>query len=80
MDYIGPQGLVPPIYVKPVYWGLWHMERPTDTKFDIKACILTLNVITKYYFNRFSGYGTAHLSQIGIQASCAHETFDSDQI
>ena len=32
---IGPQGLVLPIEVKSVYWGLEHMDRPIHTKFDI---------------------------------------------
>ena len=32
---IGRQGPVPPIYVKSVYWGLEHMERPNYSKFYI---------------------------------------------
>ena len=35
MGYIGPQDLVPPIYIKSENWGLEHMERPIHTKFDI---------------------------------------------
>ena len=35
MIVIGLQGLVPPIQVKSVNWGLEHMERPIHTKLNI---------------------------------------------
>ena len=62
---IGPQGPVPPILVKSVNCGLEYMERPIHTKFDIKACMLTLNNTIKNYRHRSTGSGTAHISQIG---------------
>ena len=34
MDYIGPQGPVPSIVVKSVYWGLDDMEHPIPTRFN----------------------------------------------
>ena len=46
---IGPQGLVLPIVVKWVYWGLEDMEHPIHTKFYISDCMLTINVISKNY-------------------------------
>ena len=65
---ISPQDLVPPI-TKPVYRDLGHMESPIRTKFNILACISTLNNTTKYYPHRSTGSGTSHLSQIGILGS-----------
>ena len=47
--------------------------------FDIKACLLTLNVITKNYLDRSTGSGTFHRSQIGGVGSLAHQTSDSLQ-
>ena len=41
------------------------MERPIYTKFDISACILTLNNTTKNYRHRCIGSETSHISQIG---------------
>ena len=61
MNYSGPQDLLPPIYVKSVYWGLGHKKRPINIKFNIKACILTLNVITKTYTDWFT---ESHINQI----------------
>ena len=42
---IDPQDLVRPKYVKSVYWGIGHMERPIHSKFDIYACMLIFSVI-----------------------------------
>ena len=36
------------------------MERPIHTKFDIWACILTLNNTTQNYRHRSTGSGTSH--------------------
>ena len=44
---IGPQGPVPPIQAKSVYWGLGHIERRIHTKFNILTCVATLNNTTK---------------------------------
>ena len=55
------------------------MERPIRTKFDIQACIPTLNNTTKNYPDPFTGSGTSHINQIDIQGSCALQTFDSHQ-
>ena len=41
------------------------MKRPIHTKFDIWACVLTLNNTTKNFRNRSTGFGTSHTSQIG---------------
>ena len=51
MKLMGPQGPVPPIYIKSVYWSLEHMEHPIPTKFDIYDCMLTINMITKNYLD-----------------------------
>ena len=80
MILIGPQGPVPTIKVKSIYWGLGHMERLIQIKFVIKACILTLNNTIKNYPHRSTGSGTFHISQIGILASWAHGTSDLHQI
>ena len=50
---------------------LEYMERPIHTKFDIKACILTLNNTTKNY---------RHISKICKLGSWAHGTSDSYQM
>ena len=41
------------------------MERPIHTKFDIWACIPTLNNSAKNYRHRCTLSGTLHISQIG---------------
>ena len=38
------------------------MEHPIHTKFDIKVCAITLNVITENDLNRQTGFGTSHKS------------------
>ena len=60
--------------------GLEHMEIPIHTKFDIQACILTLNNTTKNYRHRRTGSGTSHISQIGKLGSWVHGTSDAHQI
>ena len=55
------------------------MESPIRTKFDIKACIPTLNNTTKNYSHRSKGSGTSHISQIGVLRSWAQGTPDSHQ-
>ena len=80
MGYIGPQDPVPPILVKSVYRSLGHIERPIRNKFNIYACIPTLNNTTENYPHRSTGSGTSHSSQIGILGSRAHGTPDSHQI
>ena len=60
--------------------GLGHMERLIYTKFYIKAFILTLNVITKNYFDQSTGSGNSHISQIGILGSSTHRTSNLHQI
>ena len=59
--------------------GLEHMEIPIHTKFDIQACILTLNNTTKNYRYRSTGSGTSHISQIGKLLSWVRGTSDSHQ-
>ena len=54
---------------KSVYWGLEHMERPIHTKYDIYACIPTLNNTTENYPHGSTGSGNSHVSQIGILGS-----------
>ena len=41
------------------------MEGPLHTKFDIEACILTINNTTKNNRHRCTGSDTSHMSQIG---------------
>ena len=41
------------------------MERPIHTKFDIQACVLTLNNTNKNKRHQCMGSGASHLSQIG---------------
>ena len=57
-----------------------HMERLIRTKFDIQACILTVNNATKNCPHRVTGCGTSHISKIATLESRAHATFDSLQI
>ena len=61
---IDPQDLVPPLYIKSRNWGLMHTERPIFTKFNIKACMLSLNVITENNLDRSKESGTSHIDQI----------------
>ena len=61
---IGPQGLVLPIKVKSVNWGLEHMERPIRTKFD-RVSIQAQSSTAKNYRYRSTESGTCHISQIG---------------
>ena len=56
------------------------MERPIHTKFDIQACIRTLNNTTKDYPHGSTGSGTSHIRQVGILGSWAHLTSNSHQI
>ena len=56
------------------------MQRPIYYKFNIWACIQTLNMTTKNYLDWFTGSGTSHIGQIGMLGSWAHGTFDSHQI
>ena len=77
---IGPQGPVPPIWVKSIFWGLGHMELQIPTKFDFRAGILILINTIKNYTHLSTGSGTSHISQIGKLGSWAHGTSDSHQI
>ena len=60
--------------------GLQHMENPIHTKFNIKACIATLNNTTKNHSRRLTGNDISHISQIGILGSSAYGKSDSHQI
>ena len=80
MRYIGTQGPVPPILVKSIYWGLEDMEHPIHTKFDLWACIQTLNNTTKNNRHWSTESDTSHISQIGILGSWAHRTSYSHKI
>ena len=41
--------------------GILHMKHPIHTKFDIKACILTVNAIAKNDRNWFKGSDSSHM-------------------
>ena len=77
---ICPQGPVPPIVIKLLYWGLGHIERAIRTNLNISVCISTVNNTTKNYPHRSTGSGTSHSSQIGVLGSWAHRTSDLHQI
>ena len=77
MGYIGLQDTTG---TKAVYRDIGHMESPIRTKFNISACILTLNNTTKNDSHRSTGSGTSHISQIAMLGSWAHGTSDSRQI
>ena len=49
MSYIGPQDMVPPIYMKSAYGSLGQLERPIHSKINIYACMPTFRVITENY-------------------------------
>ena len=65
---------------KSKYCGLGLIESPIHTKFDIYACLLTLNKPIKNYRHRSTGSGTSHISQIGKLLSWVHGKSDSHQI
>ena len=67
------------IVYKSLYWGLGHMERPIHNKFHSYVCIPTLNMITKNYLQRSTGFGSSHRNQIAILGSWAHGKSDSHQ-
>ena len=48
------------------------MKSPIRTKFDILACIPTLNNTTKSYSQRVTASGTSRSSQIGVLWVWAH--------
>ena len=56
------------------------MESPIRRKFDIYACIPTLNMITKNDPDQSTGSGKTHISQMGILGSRGHGASDSHQI
>ena len=57
--------------------GTWNFRFIPNLIF---ACILTCNMITKSYLDRFTGFGTSHINQISILGTWAHVTSNSNQI
>ena len=72
---IRPQGPVPPIVVKSVYWGWAH-----GTSDSHQIWYLGLYTNSKEQYQKLSSSGTYHISQIGILLSWANGTSDSHRI
>ena len=45
------------------------MELPIHTKFNMHACMLTLNVIDENYLDPSTGSGTSHIGRIDMLGS-----------
>ena len=56
--------MLPLIWIKSTYWDLRHTKRLIHTKFDIKDCILTLNVLIENDIDRSIGSSVYHIDQI----------------